>query len=65
MMKNIILSIMMISSFKSFLQGLQLDRGIFEMEGISSKLILKLIEKFEDEIDAIHSYIILKNSFIL
>ena len=55
----------MISSFKSFLQGLQLDRGIFEMEGISSKLILKLIEKFEDEIDAIHSYIILKNSFIL
>ena len=65
MKKSFLLLILLIIPITFQAQGKSIERGIPENEGISSKSILEMVKRFENELDAIHSYMIVKNGKVI
>ena len=55
MKKSFLVFILFLIPFTFQAQGKKIERGIPENEGISSKSILEMVKRFENELDAIHS----------
>ena len=65
-MRGLFVFFLWIFSFDSIAQSpFILERSIPENEGVSSETILKLINNFEERVDAVHSLMILKNGMIM
>ena len=65
MKKSFLVFILFLIPFTFQAQGKKIERGIPEIEGISSKSILEMVKRFENELDAIHSYMIVKNGIVV
>ena len=65
MKKSFLIVFLFIIPFIFQAQGKKIERGIPENEGISSKSILEMVKRFENELDAIHSYMIVKNGMVV
>ena len=65
MKKSFLVFILFLIPFTFQAQGKKIERGIPENEGISSKSILEMVKRFENELDAIHSYMIVKNGMVV
>ena len=65
-MRGLFVFFLWIFSFDSIAQSpFTLERSIPENEGVSSETILKLINNFEERVDAVHSLMILKNGKVI
>ncbi len=66
LMRGLFVFFLWIFSFDSIAQSpFILERSIPENEGVSSETILKLINNFEERVDAVHSLMILKNGKVI